>query len=125
MQTVDPDSLDPMWLALATALVALIVNALLVVRVIRAFTAGRRTLDAAMSLIDVHVDAVATQALDTVHRSGAAAAAGTRLAEAVSRLGASAAELRYLVGVVPRRKEELRRALLDLVLPTPRDFPTR
>lgn len=106
------------WIALGAGVALLLVLAWSGLRAWRAWTRTRDTKDAATALVDLHVDRV-EQTLDRITAHAAETGeCGAELGAAVDELRAEVDHLRWLVGRIPAGRDQLRRELLDLVLPT-------
>ena len=106
------------WVAVGCALAAVVIVAWFAWRTWQAWRRVRLTQQAAVALLDVHRDRLDDAIARVNERVGVIAEGGEEFAASLAELRAGAEHLQWVLRQVPESRDELRRELLDLVLPT-------
>lgn len=118
-----PDPTTAAWIAAACGSVASLVLVALTISTWRQWARTRDTRAAASALVDTHrarLDATIDQVAD---QAATIAVDSQELRDAIAQLRADVDHLTWLANRVPDARDDLRTALLDLVLPTKRQPP--
>lgn len=113
--------MDPavtMWIAVSLGVVAVTVAAWTTFGALRAWRDVRLTMDAAGALLDAHQAKLDATIHATGTRAGELADHGEELTSALAELSADTRHMRDMLARIPDASDELRREVLDLLLPT-------
>ncbi|MCW2955307.1 MAG: hypothetical protein JWO69_176 [Thermoleophilia bacterium] len=107
-----------MWIAVLAGALAAGLVAWAGVGAWRAFQRVRLTHDAALALLDVHQAKLDATIAAVSDNTGKLADTGEELGEALAELRRDATHLKWVLGRIPEAQGDLRRELIDLLLPT-------